>query len=151
MFSSSQMLAALQEHLGQRGVEVERLTTDTAIDAMIEWFRSASLLDVSSKNETDVLVHRYGGWSEGCVTGFKFSVLRQIAKRDAVGGETQWLAGITLMFEPSRYADLEPFSTVSTDWQSLEAFRNAIRSSPAYALCGAVIPSGVIVESGGLR
>jgi hypothetical protein len=151
MLNSSTLLTALQDYLKQHGMEVEGLTVDPMIDVMIDWFQRIPIVGASSGPEADALIHRYGGWSEGCVTGFKFSVLRRVTEKDATGTQTEWFAGITLMFEPSRYTDLAPFSTQSTEWQSLEAFRNAVRSSPAYAACASTTPSGVMVESGGLR
>jgi hypothetical protein len=151
MMNSSTLLSALRDHLDQRGVEVERLTVDPMVELMIDWFHRGPIAGVSPSAGADTLIHRYGGWSEGCVTGFKFSVLRRLTEKAPTGTETEWLAGITLMFEPSKYADLTPFSTQSDDWQSLEAFRNAIGSSPAYAACASTIPLAVVVESGGLR
>jgi hypothetical protein len=77
-------------------------------------------------------------------------VLRRITQSDAAG-DTDWFAGITLMFEPSRYADLPAFDTVSSDWKSVDAFLHAIESSAAYQALAAVTPMTVLLESGGLR
>jgi hypothetical protein len=55
------------------------------------------------------------------------------------------------MFEPSRYADLAPLTTVSSDWKSIDAFLQAIESSPAYKVLVAGQPMSVLLESGGLR
>ena len=148
---SFDLLAALQTFLRERSVVVERLTVDPMIVTMIDWFRLAPLDLAKGAAATDVLVFRYGGWSEGCATGFVFSMLRRITEPDAEGGETDWVAGITLMFEPSRYAGLAPLTTASSDWQSIDAFLHAIESSPAYKLLVGEQPISVLLESGGLR
>jgi hypothetical protein len=96
-------------------------------------------------------VHRSGGWSEGCATGFKFSLLRRVTANGVDGAITDWFAGITLMFEPSRYASLPALDIVSSDWQSLDAFVHAIESSAAFRLLTSAAPMSVMVESGGVR
>ena len=151
MVNSFSLLAALQSFLRERSIDVERLTVDPMIRAMIDWFRLVPLDLIKDASSTDVLVYRYGGWSEGCATGFVFSVLRRIREPNAKEGDTDWVAGITLLFEPSHYADLAPLMTVSTDWQSLDAFLRAIESSPAYGVLAAKPPMSVLLESGGLR
>jgi hypothetical protein len=55
------------------------------------------------------------------------------------------------MFEPSRYADLAPFSIVSSDAKSIEAFLQSIESSPPYLALAAATAMGVMLESGGVR
>ena len=66
-------------------------------------------------------------------------------------GVTKQFAGITLMFEPSRQAELIPFTTASSDWKSIEAFMEAIESSPAFKELAIATPMAVLVESGGVR
>lgn len=151
ILNSRTLLSSLQSYLHQTGAEVERLTVDPMVNLMIDWFRLVPIAGVERGTNADALVHRYGGWSEGCVTGFKFSVLRRVVSRDETGQDVEWFAGITLMFEPSRYASLPAFSTQSIDWQSIESFQSAIQSSPAYKISASVIPMGVVVESGGMR
>jgi len=151
MVNSFSLLAALQSFLRERNIDVERLTVDPMVRAMIDWFRLVPLDLIKDASSTDVLVYRYGGWSEGCATGFIFSVLRRITEPNAKEGDTDWVAGITLMFEPSHYADLAPLIAVSSDWQSIDAFLHAIESSPAYKRLVAKPPMSVLLESGGLR
>jgi hypothetical protein len=151
MVNSFSLLVALQGFLRERSIDVERLTVDPMIGAMIDWFRLVPLDLIKDASSTDVLVYRYGGWSEGCATGFRFSLLRRITEPNAKEGETDWIAGITLMFEPSRYADLAPLIAVSSDWQSIDAFLHGIESSPAYKLLVSAQPMSVLLESGGLR
>jgi hypothetical protein len=143
------VLASLQSFLNQRAVDIERLTADGMINVMVEWFRLIPIDGVAHPAPGDSLLYRYGGWSEGCATGFKFTLLRRIAS--SASGENEWLTGITLMFEPSRYADVAPLITVSTDWQSLEAFVHAIESSPGFRLSVSVAPLAVMIESQGFR
>lgn len=147
--SNIKLLSSLQTFLNKRAVDVERLTADTMIRLMVDWFRFAPIDGVAHGSPADTLLFRYGGWSEGCVTGFKFGLLRRVASSNV--NDIEWLAGITLMFEPSRYAGIDPLTTVSTDWQSLEAFARAIESSPGFKLSASLAPMGVIVESQGAR
>ncbi len=147
--SNIALLSSLQTFLNQRGVEVERLIAEQMVRAMIDWFRLVPIENVSHGSPQDTLLFRYGGWSEGCVTGFKFTLLRRVAMKDDTN--TEWHSGITLMFEPSRYSNVAPLSTNSTDWQSLESFFNAIESSPGFKLSTGIVPMAVVVESQGLH
>jgi hypothetical protein len=149
--NSYTLLSSLQSFLQQRGVEVEGLTADSMVPLMIDWFRLVRLGLLEPAPAGDVLVYRYGGWSEGCATGFRFSVLRRVTDAAAGGGGTDWYAGITLMFDPSRYADLTPLNTVSSDWKSVDAFLHAIESSTAFKTLVAVTPMSALLESGGVR
>ena len=135
----------------QREVDTDSLRADEMVRLMIDWFRLAPIDAVSGSPSTDTLLFRYGGWSEGCATAFKLSLLRQVTPKTASNGETDLLAGITLMFEPSGQAELLPFSTASSDWKSLEAFLQAVESSPALRELASAKPMSVMVESGGLR
>lgn len=143
------LFSSLQSFLNQRAVDVEKLTVTQMVALMVDWFRLAAIDGVPLGSPGDSMLFRYGGWSEGCVTGFKFGLLRRVASQDA--SNTDWLAGITLMFEPSRYASVAPLSTTSADWQSLDAFVRAIESSPGYRLSMDLTPMAVMVESQGFR
>jgi hypothetical protein len=145
------LLGALESFLHRQHVEMDRLTADPMLRLMVDWFRFAPLDLLERVPAADVLVCRYGGWSEGCATGFKFSLLRRITEDNPGGADTDWFAGITLLFEPSRYADLASLEIVSSDWQSLDAFVRAIESSPAYRSLATATPMSVLLESGGLR
>ena len=151
MVNSYSLLGALQGFLHQRAVDVEHLTVEPMVSVMIDWFRLMPIALVEQPLSADVLVYRCGGWSEGCATGFRFSVLRRVTEAGDGGSSTDWFAGITLMFEPSRYADLAPVSIISSDAKSTEAFLQSIESSPAYLALAATTPMGVMLESGGLR
>ena len=93
--SNVNLLSSLQTFLNQRAVDVERLTAEKMVALMVDWFRLAPIDGVAHASAADTMLFRYGGWSEGCVTGFKFGLLRRIATGDA--SDTEWLAGITLM------------------------------------------------------
>lgn len=145
--NSSSLLLALQDYLHQRKVSVDALMPASMVEVMLDWFRG----EVSASSPADVLLYRYGGWSEGCATGFKLSLLRRVNVRTATGDNTEWFAGVTLMYEPSRLGSLAPFDTISADWPSLQAFARAIESSPAYRMTSDTTPMAVMIESGGLR
>ena len=151
VLTSYGLLAQLQGYLRQRDVDANSLTAAAMVRLMIDWFRFAPIDPVGGTPSADALVYRYGGWSEGCATAFKLSLLRRVSGRNAIDGTTELLAGITLMFEPSGQAELMPFTTASSDWKSLNAFLDAIESSPAFRGLGAATPMAVVLESGGLR
>lgn len=146
--SESTVVASLQTFLNKRSVDIEHVRVEQMVSAMIDWFRMIPIEGVAHAAPTDTMLFRYGGWSEGCVTGFKFGLHRRIATGTS---DPDWLVGITLMFEPSRYADVAPLNTVSTDWQSLQAFVNAIESSPGFRLSASLAPMAVMLESQGFR
>lgn len=150
--TSHALLAKLETFMRQQGVDAGGLSADTMVRLMIDWFRFAPPVDpVADASSADALVYRYGGWSEGCATAFKLSLLRRVTGRNTGGGDPDRFAGITLMFEPSGHADLAPFTAVSSDWKSLEAFLEAIESSPAFKELAVARPMAVLVESGGVR
>jgi hypothetical protein len=151
MVNSYTLLGALQKFLERRGIAVDELTVEPAIALMLDWFRLGPIDSASLAGYADALVFRYGGWSEGCATGYKFSLLRRVTQGSDSGGDTEWFAGITLMFEPSARADLPPFGTASPDWESLEAFAQAVKRTPGFRALAAEKPMGALLESGGLR
>ena len=148
--NSYSLLAALQNFLKQRGVEVDHLRAEPMVRLMVDWFRLVPVDRLERRTSADALLYRYGGWSEGCATGFRFSLLRRITETNAEG-DTDWFAGISLVFEPSRYADLPAFDTISSDWKSIDAFLHAIESSSAYQALAQATPVSVLLETGGLR
>lgn len=155
MASARSLLTALQDFVAQRGTQVDRLNAGAMVRLMVDWFRLVPIEPAGQGSAApvvaDALVFRYGGWSEGCATAFKFSVLRRVTEARADGGVTDWLAGITLMFEPSGQAELAPFSTASPDWKSLEAFEQAIENSPAFRVLAAAKPMAAMLETGAMR
>ena len=150
--NSQILLASLQAHLQRRGIELERVSLPEMVQAMVDWYRTdkIAIAGAGAGAQSDTLLYRYGGWSEGCATGFKLSLLRQVRSREE-GANAEWIAGITLMFDPSRFGDLAPFSTIASEWQSLDAFLRAIESSRGYKLVVADAPMGAMLEIGGLR
>ncbi len=144
--TSHGLRAELESFMRQQGIEVQSLSADAMVRLMIDWFRFAQ---VKTAADSDTLVYRYGGWSEGCATAFKLSLLRRVAARDAATPER--LAGITLMFEPSAQAQLLPFTAVSSDSKSIEAFAAVIAGSSAFRILASATPMAVLVESGAVR
>jgi hypothetical protein len=151
VINSYSLLGALQNFLHSRGVDVEHLTADPMVRLMLDWYRVEPLSLLKDASATEALVFRYGGWSEGCATGFRFSLLRRVAQPAADGTPTEWYAGITLMFEPSGRADLPPIDIVSSQSASLDAFLAQIEASPAYRQVAQATPMSVLLESGGVR
>lgn len=148
MANGPTLLEALQRFLDERQVDMDTLTLDAVVAAMLDWVR-AEPADPSASG--DALVYRYGGWSEGCATGYNLSLLRRITQKGADGKESSWVAGITMMYEPSGSADVPPFRTLSSEWETLDAFVVAIKASEGYTALRRRKPMGVHLESGALR
>jgi hypothetical protein len=140
----SNLLAELEAFLRQRRIVTDDLTADQMVAAMIDWYRFSSAR-TSGDSANDILLYRYGAWSEGCATGFKLSLLR----RSGAGSDR--VAGITLLFEPSSKSNITAFSTSSADWPSIERFLDAVQGSPAFRQFASARPMGVMLERGGLR
>lgn len=144
------LLSSLQAFLQRRSIDVDSMTPIEMIHAMVDWYRSVPLDIAGVDRSADALLYRYGGWSEGCATGFRLSLLRRVRSGEA-GERTDWMAGMTMMFDPSRFADVAPLSSASTDWQTLDAFLTAIESSRGFKLVSQDAPMGAMLEVGGLR
>ena len=149
--NSHGLLGELQNFMRQQGVDADRLSADAMVRVMIDWYRFAPIGPAAGSPADDALVYRYGGWSEGCATAFKLSLLRRVTERNTMEADPDRFAGITLMFEPSAQAELMPFTTASSDWKSIDAFLGAIESSPAFKQLAVATPMAVLVESGGVR
>jgi len=149
--ASHGLIADLQSFLREQGVDANHLNAEAMVRLMVDWYRFAPAHEGAGTAAGDTLVYRYGGWSEGCATAFKLSLLRRVTEHDATGAETQRFAGITLMFEPSGQAELMPFTAVASDSKSIEAFLQTIESSPAFRQLASATPMGVVIESGGVR
>ncbi|HXF17462.1 MAG TPA: hypothetical protein VN496_10685 [Burkholderiales bacterium] len=148
---SHSLTVELQNFLRQRNIDVDQLSAGEMVSVMVDWYRLTPVKKVQGDVAGDALVYRYGGWSEGCATAFKLSLLRRVTVRDASGADDERLAGITMMFEPSAQAELMPFSAVASDANSIGVFVTAVESSPAFQLLAGATPMGVMVESGGVR
>lgn len=142
VLASPSLLADLESFLHQRNVDVDQLTVERMVGLMIDWYR-ATPLEASGDRATDMLLFRYGGWSEGCATGFNMSLLRRAGERGT--------AGITLMFEPSGGGEFDGFATALPNRQLVGQFVAAVHGSPAFQQYGAARPMQVLLEKGGLR
>lgn len=151
MVNSYSLLSALQSFIEKRKVDPNTIMAEDMLALMIDWFRLVRVDAVEGSTANDVLMYRYGGWSEGCATGFKVSLLRRVRAPQDDGEPVDYFAGITLMFEPAAYAHLKPVSVTSNDWATIESFMVTIQESPAYKATAKVVPVAVLVESGGLR
>ncbi|MEO6022363.1 MAG: hypothetical protein ABIP64_04455 [Burkholderiales bacterium] len=149
MITEFELTASLQTFALQRSVDVEQLNAETMIKFMVDWFRFVPIENIDNATPADTLVYRYGGWSEGCATGFKYSLLRRVNLHDAEKSNmpTELLAGITLMFEPSRYVEITPAEIVLTDQGALSAFILLIENSPGFQLSASRTPMSVALES----
>ena len=148
--ASHGLIGELQNFLQRQGVHPDTLSADEMVRLMVDWYRFTPVHSLGATVE-DALVYRYGGWSEGCATAFKLSVLRRVTQRDASGAPAERFAGITLMFEPSAQAELVPFSAVASDAKSIDGFLQTIEGSPAFRELAAATPMGVLLESGAVR
>lgn len=144
------LLSSLEKYMLEREVPVEGLTADPMIMLMFDWYRRVKVDRLGETARADVLVYRYGGWSEGCATGYRFSLMRRVTPAEG-DGATSFNAGVTLMFDPGNLGHLEAFSAASSDYDTLDAFLQAIESSPAYRTLATARPMGAMLEMGALR
>ena len=151
VLTSHGLLIQLQGYMRDRDVDASTLDAGAMVRLMIDWFRMAPIAAADGTPSNDALLFRYGGWSEGCATAFKLSLLRQVTPKNMSEDAADFLAGITLMFEPSAQAELLPFSTASSDWKSIDAFVQAVESSPAFRALAGAKPMSVMVEGGAMR
>lgn len=148
VLASHGLLSQLERFMHQRELDATSLNVDSMVGIMIDWARFEPATGIAG---ADALVFQYGGWSEGCATGFKFSLLRKVSLPESADGNFSQTAGITLIFEPSANTDLQPLRLVSSDLKSIDEFMAAIEGSPAFRKLATVTPMSVVVESGGMR
>jgi len=146
--ASHGLLSQLEKFLHDRELDAASLNVDSMVGVMVDWARFEPATGIAG---TDALVFQYGGWSEGCATGFKFSLLRKVSLPESAEGNFAQTAGITLIFEPSAKAYLEPFRLVSSVLKSIDEFMAAIEGSPAFRKLATMTPMSVVIESGGMR
>jgi hypothetical protein len=151
VLTSHGLLMQLQGYMRDRNIDAGALGAEEMVRLMVDWFRMAPISAADGTPATDSLLFRYGGWSEGCATAFKLSLLRQVIPKNMSEDAADFLAGITLMFEPSGQSEFLPFSTASPDWKSIDAFVQAVESSPAFRALEGAKPMSVMIESGAIR
>jgi len=144
------LLWSLERFMQERGIAVAELTADPMLILMFDWHRLVKADKMGQAPLADTPVYRYGGWSEGCATGFRFSLLRRVTQH-AAEGPVSFNAGVTLMFDLGKLGHLQPFSAASSDHESPERFLEVIEDSPAYRQLGSATPMGAMLEMGALR
>src|SRR4051812_44917540 len=92
--SSHSLIVELQNFLRQRELDVDQLSVAEMVGVMVDWYRFTPMKTVQS----DALVYRYGGWSEGCATAFKLSLLRRGTGRGGNGAGGGRPARVTRRF-----------------------------------------------------
>jgi len=143
------LLSSLERFLRERDATLDGLTVDPMLALVFDWYRQVGI-EMEAPALADVLVYRYGGWSEGCATGYRFSLMRRVTPAGA-DAATSFNAGITLMFDPGKLGHIQGWSTASSEYKSLDAFLEAIESSPAYKALSDANPMGAMLEMGALR
>jgi hypothetical protein len=145
------LLGRLQQFLDRRRVDVATLDGEGLVTLMVEWYRQTALDPADATATADVLMHQYGGWSEGCATGFKWGVVRRVELTEPDGSRVERFAGLTLMLEPSRFSGVAPVRFEVADRGALDAFVQRVERTPAYDTVLGERPMGVVLQSGGLR
>lgn len=151
VLTSHGLLSQLQRFLDQRGLDVGTLAVDTVAGVMLDWVRFSPIAAGGGSALTDELVYQYGGWSEGCATGFKLSLLRKVSGTGAAGESFNLTAGITLLFDPGANTRLAPYRLSSSEAGSIEDFLAAIERSPGFVKLVPETPMSAFIERGGMR
>ena len=136
------LTASLNNFLQQRAVVTARLSSHPMLELMADWYRFTPFDGVSHGPPADTLMFRYGGWSEGCATGFKIGLQRRITPLDA---PRVMEAGITMLFGWERYSGVEPFSVGLEQAGSLEAFVKAVEASRGFLISASDAPTDISV------
>jgi len=90
--------------LAERGLSVEALTADSAIDAMMEFYVAHRATDVANiDDEEDMLLFQWGTYDWGAGASFEYNITRQFI----VGGrddpdDAVWQLSLTVRFEPDK-------------------------------------------------
>lgn len=151
VLTSHGLLSQLERFLQQREIDVGLLTANAVVGVMLDWMRF-SPIDAGGEGRTaDELVYQYGGWSEGCATGFKLSLLRKVSGPAIGEGNGALTVGITLLFDPGANTRLAPYRLVSSETKSIEDFMAGIERSPAYAKLATETPMSAFIERGAMR
>lgn len=151
VLSSHGLLAQLERFLQQREIEVGLLTADAVVGVMLDWMRFSPIDAGGAGGTADELVYQYGGWSEGCATGFKLSLLRRVTGPAIGDGNGALMVGITLLFDPGANTRFAPYRLASSETKSIEDFMAGIERSPAYAKLAAETPMSAFIERGAMR
>lgn len=151
ILSSHGLLSQLERFLQQREIEVGLLTADTVAGVMLDWMRFSPIDAGGEAGTADELVYQYGGWSEGCATGFKLSLLRKVTGPAIGDGNGALTVGITLLFDPGANTRFAPYRLASSESVSIEDFMAGIERSPAYAKLAAETPISAFIERGAMR
>lgn len=151
VLSSHGLLSQLENFLQQREIEVGLLTADAVVGVMLDWMRFSPIDAGGEAGTADELVYQYGGWSEGCATGFKLSLLRKVTGPAIGDGKGALTVGITLLFDPGANTRFAPYRLASSESGSIEDFMAGIERSPAYAKLATEAPMSAFIERGAMR
>lgn len=151
VLTSHGLLSQLEQFLQERKIDVSLLTADAMVGVMLDWVRFSPIAGGGESAAREELVYQYGGWSEGCATGFRLSVLRRVTGANPEGENLGLTAGITLLFEPSANTRLEPYRLASSELKTIEDFIAAIERSPGFRKLAAETPMSAFIERGALR
>lgn len=151
VLSSHGLLSQLERFLQQREIEVGLLTADAVAGVMLDWMRFSPIDAGGEGGTADELVYQYGGWSEGCATGFKLSLLRKVTGPAIGDGNGALTVGITLLFDSGANTRFAPYRLASSESKSIEDFMAGIERSPAYAKLAAETPMSAFIERGAMR
>lgn len=151
VLTSHGLLAQLERFLQQREIEVGLLTADAVVGVMLDWMRFSPIDAGGEGGTADELVYQYGGWSEGCATGFKLSLLRKVSGHATGDGNSTLTVGITLLFDSGANTRFAPYRLASSEANSIEDFMAGIERSPAYVKLATETPMSAFIERGGMR
>lgn len=151
VLTSHGLLSQLERFLRQREIEVGLLTADAVVGVMLDWMRFSPIAAGAEGGTADELVYQYGGWSEGCATGFKLSLLRKVSGSATGDGTGAITVGITLLFDSGANTRLAPYRLASSEASSIEDFMAGIERSPAYVKLATETPMSAFIERGAMR
>ena len=139
--NASDSVSTFEEHLTSAGMTVAGLTTPTAVDQILGFYREVRADNCMEDEDGDMLACQWGtfGWDSG--PGFQLSLTRQFIEP---GTEDE--DGISQLSLTLHYPSSETLEALGTDnhWcespAKLDEFETFIRTSPAYHALAALKP-----------
>lgn len=134
---------AFREALESAGQSVEQLDAETAISAMLDFYRSTRADDVEDINDDgDMLLFQWGSYGDGA---FTYDITRQFILRGIESAdEAIWQLSLTLYFPAGPSSEAVGIGNQWCDRPGgVEGFEQFIEASPATAYVRTAVPERV--------
>ena len=131
---SSDLARGFESFLVERGLAVETLDVDSAIEVVVAFYVRQRLEDVDLESDGDGLLFQWGtnGWGDG--PAFTIDLTRQTTALDGDGDDDIWQLHLTLDFDPfEETAALGSGDQWCWSPDDVPSFREAVQALPCVA------------------